>query len=99
MVELLAIGKTKPQWQIEIRYFSSLFIYYLIKIIIDYGKISALCLLAFLFILCNAMSGFFSYIADIAMAKVRINLVHNLRLALFRKSIDLPVQYFTNTKK
>ncbi|WP_419241103.1 ABC transporter ATP-binding protein [Cardinium endosymbiont of Nabis limbatus] len=96
---LLFEEQVKPKWQLEIGYFTSLFNYYFIKLIIDYGKISALSLLAFLFMLSNAISGFFRYIADVTMAKVRVNLVHNLRLALFKKSLDLSVQYFTDQKK
>lgn len=96
---LLLAEQVRPKWQLDIGYLTSLFNYYFIKIIIHYGKINALCLLAFLFMLSNAISGFFRYIADITMAKVRINLVHNLRLALFQRNLDLPVQYFTDQKK
>ncbi|CAH2559664.1 ABC transporter ATP-binding protein [Cardinium endosymbiont of Oedothorax gibbosus] len=96
---LLLAEQVRPKWQLDIGYLTSLFNYFFIKVIIHYGKISALCLLAFLFMLSNTISGFFRYIADITMAKVRINLVHNLRLALFQRSLDLPVQYFTDKKK
>ena len=96
---LLLEEQLMPKWKIEIGYLTRLFNYFFIKVIIDYGKISALCLLAFLFMVSNAISGFFRYIADITMAKVRINLVHNLRLALFERSLELPVQYFTDKKK
>ncbi len=88
-----------PKWHIGLGYLTSLFNYYFIKIIIHYGKINALCLLAFLFMLSHSISGYFRYIADITMAKVRINLVHNLRLALFQKTLELPVQCFTDQKK
>ncbi|TSJ81024.1 ABC transporter transmembrane domain-containing protein [Cardinium endosymbiont of Dermatophagoides farinae] len=96
---LLLEEQVRPKWQLKIGYLTGLFNYYFIQFIIDYGKISVLCLLALLFMLSNAISGFFRYIADITMAKVRINLVYNLRLALFKKSLDLPVQYFTDQKK
>lgn len=96
---LLWEGQVMPKWQLNIHYLTTLFNYFFIKIIIDYGKICALCLLAFLFMCANAISGFFRYIADVTMDKLRIHLVHNLRLALFKKSLTLPVQYFTNHKK
>ncbi|WP_342265207.1 ABC transporter ATP-binding protein [Cardinium endosymbiont of Philonthus spinipes] len=96
---LLLAAPIRPKWQLDIGYLTALLNYFFVKIIVDYGKINALCLLACLFMLSNAMSGFFRYIADLTMAKVRIHLVHNLRLALFQRSLDLPVQYFTDTKK
>ncbi|WP_243518341.1 ABC transporter ATP-binding protein [Candidatus Cardinium sp. cBcalN1] len=96
---LLLEKQVMPKSRIDIGYLTSLFNYYFIKLIVHHGKITALCLLAFLFMLSNAIHGFFRYIADVTMAKVRINLVHNLRLALFKSSLELPVQYFTDKKK
>ncbi|MGI2299316.1 ABC transporter ATP-binding protein [Candidatus Cardinium hertigii] len=88
-----------PKPYLDIHYLTKLFNYCFISIIIYQGKIHALFWLAFLFMLSNAISGFFRYIADVTMAKIRINLVHNLRLALFKHILVLPTQYFTHQKK
>lgn len=88
-----------PKPHLDIHYLTKLFNYCFINIIIHQGKIGALFGLAFLFMLSNAMSGFFRYLADVAMVKVRINLVHNLRLTLFKHILALPTQYFTHRKK
>lgn len=96
---LLLEPQVMPKWHFRISYLTSLFNYFLIKIIICYGKISALFLLCFLFIIVNCVSGFFRYLSDITMAKVRISVVHNLRLALFKRLLSLPIQYFTDKKK
>lgn len=96
---LLLQQQTFPEWHISIHYLSKLFDFVFIKVIINHGKISALCLLSLLFMLSTFTSGFFRYIADITMAKVRINVVHNLRLALFKKTLTLSLQHFTDKKR
>ncbi|TDG95159.1 ABC transporter ATP-binding protein [Cardinium endosymbiont of Culicoides punctatus] len=96
---MLSQQQPLPQWHISIHYFTKVFNFVFIKTIENYGKKSALYLLSSLFTLSTFISGLFRYIADITMTKVRINVVYNLRLALFNKTLTLPLQHFTDKKK
>ncbi|MDD9139348.1 MAG: ABC transporter ATP-binding protein/permease [Candidatus Cardinium sp.] len=88
-----------PKWQISIDYLKCLFDYFFMRTIISYGKIYALGLLSLLFMVSTILNGFFRYMADIVMAKVRIKVVYRLRLALFKKMLTFPLQRFTDKKQ
>lgn len=87
-----------PTFDFTIDYFIKIFNYFFVKTIITYGKVGALYLLSGLFVLSTLLSSLFRYISDIAMARIRINVVYNLRLALFKKTLFLPFQCFTDKK-
>ncbi|MBX9889651.1 MAG: ABC transporter ATP-binding protein/permease [Amoebophilaceae bacterium] len=97
--DLVLEKQNMPPWKMGIDYFTQRFHYYFLTIIINYGKIKALCFLSLLFTLSNIISNVFRYIADMTMAKVRINVVYNLRLMLFKKMVHFPISYFSDTKK
>jgi subfamily B ATP-binding cassette protein MsbA len=96
---LIATQQTIPKWHIGLDYAAELFHYCFVQLLFRYGKIGVLLILSCLFALTTFMSNFFRYLAGITMAKVRINVVYNLRLALFRKMLQCPLGYFTDKKK
>ncbi len=96
---LIATQQKIPKWHIGLGYVTELFHYCFVQLLFRYGKIGVLLILSFLFSLSTFISNFFRYVAGITMSKVRINLVYNLRLALFRKMLQCPLGYFTDKKK
>ena len=80
------------------KYFLQVFHYWFAITIKSYGKIGALYFLSCSLVLGSILNGIARYIADLAVAKIRINVVYNLRLTIFKKILTLPLQQFSDRK-
>jgi subfamily B ATP-binding cassette protein MsbA len=89
----------KPVFSVNKDYFTDYFNYTLGTFIKDNDKIEMLfyvCILVgFLFLLKN----FFRYFAMFFIAVLRTGIVKDIRNAIYKKIVELPLSYFANTKK
>lgn len=80
-------------------YFKSLFNYYLMKAVATYSEIGALYFVCLVMITSVFLTNLFKYLAEIIMARVRNNVISNLRIAIFGKVSQLHIGYFTHERK
>jgi subfamily B ATP-binding cassette protein MsbA len=75
------------------------FFFYLGELITAYGTIYALMMVACTMIVLNFLSNLFRYMAQFFSAPIRAGMVYQLRKELYSKLINLPLSFFSKTKK
>jgi subfamily B ATP-binding cassette protein MsbA len=90
---------SKPDFSMSLVYLKKLFSYHFITIIALRGRVSALYFVCIIMIISVLLANLFRYLAEIMAAELRINVIHNLRQALFEKVSRLHMGYFTNQHK
>ncbi|MCG8340329.1 MAG: ABC transporter ATP-binding protein/permease [Cytophagales bacterium] len=98
-IQAVTANLQPPTFSMSIAYLKSLFDYYLIKVIEAYAEVGALYFVCLVIITSVFLTNLFRYLAEIIMAKVRNNVIRNLRMAIFDKVSQLHIGYFTNERK
>ncbi|MBI4930154.1 MAG: ATP-binding cassette domain-containing protein [Bacteroidetes bacterium] len=75
------------------------FNYYLSQIIMDKGKLNALIFICFLVVAIIFLKNVFRYFGMYFMANVRNGVVKDLRNAMYKKVLALPLSYYSNERK
>ena len=90
---------SKPGFSMSLTYLKELFSYHSAKIIAAHGRVSALYFICITMIISVLLANLFRYLAEIMAAELRINVIRNLRQALFEKMSNLHIGYFTSQHK
>lgn len=88
-----------PEFSLTISYFKDLFYYYLGSLIVNEGKIAALYFICATVIISVFLANLFRYLSVLILARVRVNVVRNLRKHAFESITRLDLGYFTNRRK
>jgi ATP-binding cassette, subfamily B, bacterial MsbA len=75
------------------------FYYYLNLLIDSYGELTALILISALVIITSLLKNGFKYLALYHLAPVRNGVVKDIRNAIYRKTLALPLAYFSQGRK
>ena len=75
------------------------FYYYFSRIIIERGEIQALIFLSGIIIFMTFLKNFFHYLALYNLAPLRNNVVKDIREKIYQKVLDLPLSFFSETRK
>lgn len=67
--------------------------------LISFGRLKALLLFSGLVFVLYGMKNVFTYLSAVEISIIRTNVVRDLRNALFRKAMHLPMSYFDRTRK
>lgn len=75
------------------------FYYFFSKIIIEYGEVRALIYLSIVIISMTFLKNLFHFLALYFLAPLRTNVVNDIREKIYQKVLDLPLSYFSETRK
>jgi len=75
------------------------FSHYYLLIIRDYGKLNSLLFVCALIVLCVILANLFRYLERVIATKIRVDLVKNIRLEIFKKISLMHIGYFNNERK
>jgi len=75
------------------------FNYFVSRIIVEHGSFFALGLIGVVVVVSSLMKNGFKYLAMYHLTPIRNGVVRDLRNALYRKSVDLPLSYYTRERK
>ena len=87
------------EFAMNIESIKNIFYYFISKIIINYDKASALLFVIFIVIIASLLKNFFAYAALWYLAPIRIGVIRDIRNALYKKVLELPLGYYTEEKK
>jgi ATP-binding cassette, subfamily B, bacterial MsbA len=90
---------TKPEFAFTTESIIHYFNYIVYNLIQSNGKFSALLFIVCLVLVTSFLKNFFAYIAFWYLAPIRNGVVRDIRNALFRKIMELPLSYFSDEKK
>lgn len=92
---ITAVGPFKWSYQSILEHFN----YYLSSVIIQYGKLKALFLICGGVVLIMLLKNFCQYMAMYALAPLRNKIIRDLRAAIYRKTLKLPLAFYSNERK
>ncbi len=87
------------EFKLSIDYLKDTFNHYFLTIIRDYGKLDALLFVCALIVLCVVLANLFRYLERVIATKMRVDLVKNIRMDIFRNVSQLHIGYFNNERK
>ncbi len=91
--------RTLPDFEMNITYFKELFKYYFENEIATSGKSSAILLVISILMSSVLLSNFFGYLSNLILAKLRVNLITNLRTHFYDSMSNLDLGYFSDKNR
>jgi len=89
----------KPELSFSVNAIKDTFNFYLGQLITMHGPVYALIMIAFTMVILNFLGNLFRYLAQFFSAPIRAGMVYQLRKELYTKLINLPLSFFSKTKK
>ncbi len=90
---------TMPEFSFTVAYFKDTFNYYLYQIIEQKGKMSALYYICSILVTSVFLANVFRYLSSMILARVRVNVIKNMRNRAFLAISRFDVGYFTGQRK
>lgn len=94
-----ATTQVLPEFEVSIKYAKALFNYYFQNEIATSGRSSAILLVISILMGSVLLSNLFGYLSNLILAKVRVNLVTNLRTRFYENMSNLDLGYFTDKNR
>jgi len=88
-----------PDFELSIKYIETIFNHFFLTIIRDNGKLNALLFVCALIVICVLFANLFRYLERVIATKLRVDLVKNMRMAIFSNVTRLHIGYFNNERK
>lgn len=88
-----------PSFSFTVSYFSGVFQHYFLSIIVEYGKPEALFFICLGISLSVFIGNTFRYFERIVASRIRLEVVRNLRSAIFDNVTRLQISFFNNQRK
>jgi subfamily B ATP-binding cassette protein MsbA len=88
-----------PDFQLSIKYVTDVFNHYFLSIVRDNGKLDALIFVCILIVACVVLANLFRYLERVIATKLRVDLVKNIRMAIFENVSQLHIGFFNNERK
>jgi len=91
--------EVKPEFAFKINAIVGYFNFFLSQLIRNSGPFSALLLIVIIVLTTSLLKNLFSYLAFWNLAPIRNGVVKDIRNALFKKIMELPMSFFSDEKK
>ncbi len=88
-----------PSFELSTDYIIDAFTHYYLLIIRDYGQLNALLFICSLIVACVILANLFRYLERVIATKIRVDLVKNIRMDIFKKVSLMHIGYFNNERK
>lgn len=97
-------GKVKvvpsiPTFSFSIDYVVDAFNHYYYLIIRDYGQLDVLLFVCVIIVLCRLLANLFTYLERVMATKIRVDLVKNMRMAIFNNVTQMHIGFFNDKRK
>ncbi len=89
----------QPVFSLSIDYLKGIFNYKMAELIINSGKAEALFFICIVVFILTFFKNLFRYFAMYFLAPIRNGVVRDLRNKLLKKTLDLPLSYYSNERK
>ncbi|GHM99372.1 ABC transporter ATP-binding protein [Cytophagales bacterium WSM2-2] len=88
-----------PDFSLSTKFIIGTFEHFYLMVIRDQGQLKALLFVCALIVVCVILANLFRYLERIIATKIRVDLVKNIRMDIFRKVSLLHIGYFNNERK
>ncbi|MFN0048656.1 MAG: ABC transporter ATP-binding protein [Cytophagales bacterium] len=90
---------TVPDFSLSIDYFKHLFNYYFASSILEYGRFAALQFVTAIVVVSVILTNLFRYLTSVQIELLKLQIIRNLRNALYEKILKMEMGFFTNSRK
>ena len=88
-----------PPFSMTSDYLIAVFNHYFLSIIFDHGRLNALLFVCALIVVCVVLANFLRYMERVMATKIRVDLVKNIRMDIFKSVSLLHIGYFNSERK
>ena len=88
-----------PEFSMSVEYFIGIFYYYFQQVISMYGKSDALYFLCIMLVCSALFANLFKYLANLVQARIKLNVITNLRNDFFDSLLRFDLRYFSISKR
>lgn len=88
-----------PEFQVSVNYVVGVFNHYFLQVAVVKGSLNALLFVCALIVTCVILANMFRYLERVMATKIRVDLVKNIRMDIFKKVTQLHIGYFNNERK
>jgi subfamily B ATP-binding cassette protein MsbA len=88
-----------PDFSFSIDFLKGYFRHHFIKVIVEHGRIEALMFVCATIIISVFLSNMFRYAERMAASRIRLDVVRNMRMDIFRSITRLHIGFFNNNRK
>ncbi len=88
-----------PEFSLSVDYIVGVFNHYFLQIVTSRGPLDALLFVCALIVTCVILANMFRYLERVMATKIRVDLVKNIRMEIFKKVTLLHIGYFNNERK
>lgn len=88
-----------PEFTFSADYITGMFNHYFLKIIEDHGRLQALLFVCALIVLFILLANVFRFLERVVATRIRVDLVRNIRLAIFKNVSRLHMGFFNNERR
>ena len=99
LFDMIPLVEEKPELYATINSLMNNFYYIVSKMIVAYGKSQALLFVIALVIINSLFKNLFTYLALWHLAPIRIGVLRDIRNALYKKVLELPLGFYSDEKK
>lgn len=99
LFQIQPMVEQKMPWSLTTTVISNNFNYYVSWLIAQEGPLLALAMIGIIVLISSLLKNGFKYLAMYHLTPIRNGVVRDIRNALYRKSVDLPLSYYTRERK
>ncbi len=88
-----------PSFGLSTDFIVGTFNHYYLGVVHDYGQMNSLLFVISLIVVCVLLANLFRYLERVIATKIRVDLVKNIRMEIFKKVTLLHIGYFNNERK
>ncbi|HSV76899.1 MAG TPA: ABC transporter ATP-binding protein [Bacteroidales bacterium] len=99
LFEMQPLVQEKVPFSLSVSAITNNFNYFVSQIIVQHGTLFALGLIGIVVVVSSLFKNGFKYLAMYHLTPIRNGVVKDVRNALYRKSVDLPLSYYTRERK
>jgi subfamily B ATP-binding cassette protein MsbA len=97
--ENVTIVPPLPEFTMSTDYVIGVFNHYFLWIVVNQGALNSLLFVCALIVCCVILANLFRYLERVMATKIRVDLVKNIRMDIFKKVTQLHIGYFNNERK
>ncbi len=95
----VVVAPPLPDFSISIEYIKATFNHFFLGVVLANGALNALLFVCGLIVICVILANLFRYLERVMATKIRVDLVKNIRMDIFKKVSLLHIGYFNNERK
>jgi subfamily B ATP-binding cassette protein MsbA len=88
-----------PEFSLSLNYLVDVFEYYFLSIIRDYGPLNALLFICICVVISILLTSVFRYMERITASTIKVDVVRNMRMDIFKNVSQLHIGYFNDQRK